>query len=222
MRLAILALSTLAAACGGPTVGDLVSQEIVITVRAVSSAPDEVALVKPDGGAALTRAFFSSSALTLSACNEDVAPIELGPRGYELVSNSPYQERISTAVSNFCSVQLDIEPVDENESEGVPQGASVYVEGTDANGEPFTLSSSASLSLRLETDADPGLGKVPLLLGIDAAVWLKGLPLPEEMSDMAAQMFEEQLTEATALYVDEDEDGALGDGESKPLLHASQ
>lgn len=214
MRLAILALSTLAVACGGPTVGELVSQEITVTVGAVSSAPEASPKV--------TRAFVSASSLTLTACNEDVAPIALDPRGYELVSDAPYQERITTAVNDFCSVRLDVEPLDENEADGVPSGASVYVEGTDANDEPFTLSGSSSFSLTLEADEDSSLGKVPLLLGVDVSVWLKGLPLPEDMSDMAAQMFEEQLTDATALYVDYDEDGVLDEDESTPISHASR
>jgi hypothetical protein len=214
MRLAILALSTLAVACGGPTVGEIVSQEIVVTVRAVASEPKEDTKV--------TRAFLSTSALTLTACNEEVAPIVLDPRGYELVSDDPYQETIRTAVNELCSVRLDVEPLDENESEGVPAGASVYVEGTDASGEPFTLSSESAFSLSLEADADSSLGKVPLLVGFDVSVWLKGLPLPPDMSDMAAQMFEEQLTDATALYVDYDEDGVLDDDESTPISHASR
>lgn len=216
MRLVALALATLSVACGGPTVGDFVSQEISVTVRAVSSDPEAVALGDSDGGVALTRAFVSTSALTLLPCNEEVAPLTLAPRSYELVTESPDSERITTAVQSFCGVQLDIAPPGEDEDEGVPEGASLYVEGADANGDPFTLSSDGSFSLLLETDDEEGFDKVPLLLAFDAATWLAGLPLPEDMSDMAASLLEEQLQAAAELYVDADEDGAL-DPDEEPI-----
>jgi hypothetical protein len=197
-------------------VGDLVSQEISITLRAVSSDPSAVALGEAEGGAALSRAFVSTSALTFLPCNEEVAALSLEPRGYELVTESPDSERITTAVQNFCGVQLDIEPLEENDTEGVPEGSSLYVEGTDANGDAFTLSSERSFSLLLETEDADGLGKVPLLLGVDAATWLAGLPLPEDMSDMAASLLEDQLGAAAALYIDADDDGVL-DPDEEPI-----
>lgn len=209
MRLVALALAAFSVACGGPTVGDFVSQEISITVRAVSSDPGAVALGEPDGGIGVTRAFVGARALTLLPCNEEVAAIELAPRGYELVSESPFSERITTAVQTFCGVQLDVAPLEDEEE-------SLRVEGTDANGDPFTLSSEASFSLRLETEDEEGFGKVPLLLGFDAATWLAGLPLPEDMSDMAASLLEEQLQSAAELYVDLDDDGAL-DSDEEPI-----
>ncbi len=221
MRLVALTLAALSVACGGPNVGDIVAQEISVTVRAISSDTEAVAIGEPDGGAALTRAFVSARSLTLLACNEEVSPIVLEPRGYELVSESPYNERVTTAVRSFCGVQLEIEPLEANAAKGVPEGASLYVEGTDGNGDPFTLSSEASFSLVLETEDEEGFGKVPLILGFDAATWLQGLPLPEDMSDMAAQQFDEQLDDAVALYVDLDDDGALDADESDPLLRAT-
>ncbi|RYZ05580.1 MAG: hypothetical protein EOO73_18980 [Myxococcales bacterium] len=216
MRFVALALAALSVACGGPTVGDLVSQEVSLTVRAVSSDPSAVSIGEADGGAALTRAFVSASAITLLPCNEEAAPIVLEPRGYELVGETPYGERITTAVRTFCGVQLDVAPVEDTEAEGVPAGASLYVEGTDADGAPFTLSSDASFSLRLEAEDEEGFGKVPLLLTVDAATWLAGLPLSEDMSDMAASPFVDQLQAALALYVDLDDDGAL-DPDEEPI-----
>lgn len=213
MRVLALALSALSVACGGPTVGEIASQEVSVTLRAVSSDRGEVALGEPDGGIAVTRAFVGSSAFTLRPCNEQVAPLDLGPRAYELISESPYSERVTTAVRQFCGVALEIAPV---EARGVPDGASIYIEGTDQNGDPFTLSSDASFSLSLETEDDEALPQWPLLLGFDVATWLAGLPLAEDMSDMAASLLEQQLPAAVDLYLDEDDDGAL-DPDEEPV-----
>lgn len=220
MRLIALALAALTAACGGPAVGDIVSQEVSLTVRAVSSDPVAVAIGESDGGVTVTRVFVSASALSLLPCDDAVAPLVLEARGYELVSESPFGERVTTAVSEFCGVRLSVDPLTRNEAEAVPEGASLHLEGTDASGDPFTLSSSGSFSLLLETDEQTAFGEVPLLLGFDVAVWLAGLPLPEDMTDMAAQTFEDQLDAAVALYVDEDEDGALDDAESTPIARS--
>jgi hypothetical protein len=220
MRLVALALAALSVACGGPSVGELISQEVSLTVRAVSSDPSAVALGEPDGGAALSRAFLSASALTLLPCSEDIELLVLEPRGYELLAEPPPSERISTAVNTFCGVRLDVEPLEENAAPGVPEGASLFVEGTDASGAPFSRSSSASLSVLLETDEAESFGKVPLLLGFDAVAWLPDLQLAEDMSDLPASALEEQLEAAVALYVDVDEDGVLDDDESRPILRA--
>jgi len=219
MRLLAFGFAALAVACGGPTVGDLTSQEVTLTVRAVSSSPDVAAVGDAQGGLGVTRAFLSASAVSLLPCNDEIAPLVLEPRGYELVYQPPFRERITTAVNDFCGLRVDVDPLEQNATEGVPDGASLYVEGTDANGDAFTLSSESSFSLLLETE-EPGFGKVPLLLGLDVALWLQGLPLPEDMSGMATEMFDDQLHDATRLYVDENEDGALDDAESTPILRA--
>lgn len=219
MRLVALSLAALSVACGGPTVGELTSQELTLTVRAVSSAPDVAAPGEAQGGLSVTRAFLSASAVSLLACNEEVAPLVLSPRGYELVHEPPFRERVTTAVSDFCGLRVEIDPLAQNAAEGVPDGASLYVEGTDANGEPFTLESQSSFSLSLHTD-EPGFGEEPLLLGFDLALWLQGLPLPEYRAEKAAKMFDAQLVEATQLYVDTNEDGALDEAESTPISRA--
>jgi hypothetical protein len=212
MRLVALSLAALSVACGGPTVGELISQEVSFTVRAVSSDPSEVAVGEPDGGRAVTRAYVSTSAVTLLPCNEGVASLELEPRGYELVAESPDRERITTAVQNFCCLRLDVEPNEED--------VSLQVEGTDVDGAPFTISSAASFSLLLETKEDESFGNWPLILGVDVATWLDGLPLAEDMSDLASSALEEQLAGAVSLYLDEDEDGVLDAEESRPILRA--
>lgn len=217
MRLAILGLAMLSVACGGPELGDLVSQELTLSVRAVSSDPEVTAIGEPRGGIGVNRANLRTSALSLLPCNEQVAPLILDPREYELVHEPPFSERVTTAVNEFCGLRIDIEPLDENTVDDVPKGASLHVEGTDAEGEPFTLTSEGSFSLLLETEDDIGFSKLPLLLGLDAAIWLSGLPLPEDSATMGTELLEEQLPASLALYVDADEDGALDEDETTPI-----
>lgn len=211
----------LAAACGGPEVGDVVSQELSLTVRAVSSAPELVAVGEPQGGIGVSRAYLSSSALSFLPCSERVEDLTLGARSYELVHQPPWSELVSTAVSEFCGVRLDLDPLDENRLKDVPKGASLYVEGTDGNGEPFTLTSESSFSLLLETEQDQSFGEVPLLLGFDTSVWLAGLPLAEELATMSVEMLDEQLRASVALYVDADDDGELDEDETAPIARAA-
>jgi hypothetical protein len=168
----------------------------------------------------VTRAFLSASALSLLPCNEQVADLILDARGYELVHQPPFSEVVTTAVNDFCGIRLDIDPVDENMVDDVPEGASLYVEGTDAAGEPFTLTTESSFSLLLETEADTGFSKTPLLLGFDASIWLAGLPLPEELATMSVDMFDEQLRASVALYVDTDDDGVLDEDETTAIARA--
>lgn len=204
MRLAALTLTALSVACGGPSVGELLSQEVSLTVRAISTDPSRVALEEPDGGAAVSRALISARSLTLLPCNEDVAEIELGPRGYELLAEAPFSEIITTAVQNLCGVKWEIEP-----AEGEP----LYVDGTDSSGKRFNLASDASFSVLLDTDEDGSFGKVPLLLGVDVATWLGDLPLTDDA-------LPDRFAEATALYLDVDEDGVLDDEEREPIVRA--
>jgi len=216
-----LGLAFLAAACGGPDLGDIVELEVSLTVTGTTSAPEAVALGETQGGLGVTRAFVSASAVTLLPCSSNVSQLDLGARGYDLVLEAPQYERVTTAVSEFCGVRLDLDPVSSNARAGIPEGASLFVEGEAADGTAFTLMSESSSSLLLEAEPGSSFGEQPLLLGFDASIWLAGLPLPEELAEMSAELFDSQLLESAALYVDSDGNQALDADEQTPVARAT-
>lgn len=208
-------------ACGGPAVGDLAQGEVQITVAGVATKPEVAAIREAQGGLAVSRSFLSVSAMTLIPCRSGAGDVELDPRGYELISEPPMSERVSTAVYELCSLRLDIEPVADNATEGVPEGASVYIEGQDADGAGFTLQSDAATSLLFEADDGSSFGDLPLLMGFDVSTWLAGLPLAEDMADELTMQLDSHLVDAAALYVDSNRNGALDADEQTPVAHAT-
>jgi hypothetical protein len=219
-RAVALSLSALAVGCGGPTVGDIVAQDVTLAIAGTASAPDVAALGDAQGGLGVSRAFVSASALSLIPCAEGAADIVLDPRGYDLLLTPPPSEDVSTAVSEFCGLRLDVEPVTENATDGIPKGVSLYVEGQDAAGTAFTLSSESAASLLFEPKSGSSFGTEPLLLGFDLSIWLAGLPLPEDMADMSAALFDSQLLDSAALYIDSNANQALDADEQTPIAHA--
>lgn len=134
-----LALLPFAGACGGPSLADLEQDEVSLTVVAVASVPAVAALGESQGGLGVTRAFVSASAVTLLPCQGDAGELELGGRGYELAAEPPMTERVTTAVSELCGLRLDIDPVASNARQGIPEGASLYVEAQPAEGDSISL-----------------------------------------------------------------------------------
>jgi hypothetical protein len=202
----------LALSCGGPTVADLQQDEVLLTARAVGGSPD---------GLEVSRAFVSASALSLLPCRADASDLVLGARGYDLLLNPPMSERVTTAVTDLCGLLVDVDPVAEAASAGVPDGASLYIEGQDADGAPLALTSQSSLSLLFEADSGSSFGEQPLLLGFDLSAWLAGLPLPEDMAETSAMLFDSQIRDCAALYVDSNGNGALDEDEQTPVARAS-
>lgn len=220
-RAASVPIALLAAACGGPEVGDIVGNEVSLTVTAVASAPEVAALGEAQSGVGVSRAFVSTSALSVVPCRDGADDITLGARGYDLLSDPPPSERVTTAVYELCALRVDIDPVAQSATEGVPAGASLYVEAQDSAGEPFTLSSERSVSLQFRAENGESFGEQPLLLGFDVSVWLASLPLPEDMADAAADLFDSQLVDSAALYVDNNGNQALDPDEQTPVAHAA-
>ena len=211
--------------------GDVLGAEVSLTITALASDPNLAAIEEPQQGLGVTRAFVSTSALRLTPCRASARDITLGGRGYDLLQAPT--ERVTTAVGELCSLRLDIDPVFESASEGIPEGASLHVEGRDAAGEPFALSSQSSMSLLFTAEEVTSFGEQPLLLGFDLSLWLAGLALPDTMADMSdttgcaeadadaiAKSFDSQLLDAAALYVDSDGNGALDEDEQTPVARA--
>lgn len=211
----------LSAGCGGPELGDIVELEVSMAVVGTASAPEVVAVGETQGGLGVTRAFLSASAVTLVPCEENVTGLELGARGYDVLQEPPLSERVTTGVSKFCAVRLELDPVTSNAREGVPEGASMFVEAEASDGTAVTLMSERSSSLLLEAEEGKSFGEQPLLLGIDVSVWLAGLPLPEEMAEMSAELFDAQVQGAAAIYVDANGNQALDEAEQTAVARVA-
>jgi hypothetical protein len=208
MRFWSMVLASLGVACGGPAVGDLEERDVVFSLTALG-APE---------GLTLTHAFVSASSLSLLPCN--AADLVLDGRGYDLLGDPPPSERITTATNELCGLRIDVDPVDKNAQAGVPDGASLYVEATDTDDATISFTSENSFSLLFELEEGGSLPVEPLLVGFDTSAWLAGLPLAMPDDDRTAQLFDQQLYDAAALYVDHDGNGALEGDETTPLCKA--
>lgn len=219
-----LLLVLLPLGCGGPSVGDILGEEVRMTVTGVASATELASIGEASGGLGVTRLYVSTSSLTTTPCRDDASDIVLGARGFDLLTSPPPHETISTSVTELCGLRLDIAPVSDNALDGIPEGAALYAEGTDAAGEAFAFSSERSSSISLEAVGGVAFGERPLLLGFDVSTWLAGLPLAPELPDRASEeqeLLEAQARGAFALYVDENENFALDDDEKTPVAKAA-
>lgn len=217
---AALALASLSSACGGPTLADLQADEVSMAVTGLASDPSVAAAGESAGGLGVTRAFVSTSAVTLLPCSSDAAELDLGARGYELTQDPPMTERVTTAVLELCGLRVDIDPVAASASQDLATGTTLYVEGQDADGNDFSISSMSSLSLLFAADGGASFGDQPLLLGFDLSQWLAGLPVPDKPKASSA-LLDSQLLDAAALYADSNGNGALEADEMTPVARAS-
>jgi hypothetical protein len=217
-KLGAMTLTLTVTACGGPSVADLLDNEVTLTLSGNSSEPERVAVGEAKGGVGVSRALLRASSITLGACS-DAADIVLGARSYDLLADDAPFETVSTAVTELCSIQVALDPTQQNAVDDVPEQATVLVEGEDATGAAFQLSSERSFSLRFDAEGG-GVFEQPLLLSIDLAKWLAELPQPEENEEMAQELFEAQLTPAAALYSDTNGNHLLDEDETTPLAVA--
>lgn len=210
----LFAFTSAVLGCGGPTLADLETGAVSLRLTATSSQPEVAAPGPGAGGLGVTRVFVSSSLLSLLPCKKEAAAVALAPRGYDLLLEPAPSEYVSTAVTELCGLRLDIDPLTQNGSEGVPDGASLLVEGTDATGaSSFRLASGRSWSLLLESPTGASFGDRPLLLAFDLSTWLAGLPLAQEGADVALDVLESRVEAALGLYIDADDDGIVDDEE---------
>lgn len=218
-----LPFALLLSACGGPSVGDILGEEVRMTVTGVASAPEVASIGDSNGGLGVTRLYVSTSSITTLPCRDDANDIVLGARGFDLLTSPPPHETISTSVTELCGLRLDVDPVSRNELEGIPNGAALYAEGTDAEDTAFTFWTESSSSILLEAASGVAFGERPLLLGFDVSTWLAGLPLADELPDRESQQHElldAQALGALALYVDADDDQKLDEDEQTPVARA--
>ncbi|HYP89187.1 MAG TPA: hypothetical protein VEQ59_13565 [Polyangiaceae bacterium] len=209
-RGAALALAPTLVACGGPTVGELAAQEVTLTVTGIASAPDVASIGEPQGGLGVSRAFLSTIALRFEPCDAGAADVSLAPRAYDLLSEPAPSETITTAVQALCGLRVDIGRATSS-VDGVPDDATLYVEGTLDDGEPFSSASEATSTLRFEAGSSGSFGDQPLLLGVDVSSWLAD-------RTASSDPLSEGLVGAAALYIDANGNGELDDDEQEPRL----
>lgn len=220
MRAIVFGLLPLLAACGGPSVGEIVAQEVTLTLSAYSSDSSQVAIGEQQGGLGVTRAFVAASALSLVPCAEGASSIVLDARGYDLLTNP--SEGVTTAVTNLCALELDLDPVDGAASPGVPDGSTLFVRARDSADTSLHFSSERSSSLRFEAADDNGFPSSSLILGFDVATWLAHLPVAEpDMTDTESGLLHDQLPGSVALFVDTNLNQELDDDETTPIAQAS-
>jgi hypothetical protein len=217
----LLPFTLLTLACGGPSVGDILGDEVRMTATGVASSPEIASIGEASGGLGVTRLYVSTSSLSVLPCSADASDIVLGARGFDLLTSPPPHETISTSVTELCGLRIDIDPVSQNALDGIPEGAALYVEGTDAQGAAFALSSDTSSSILLEAVDGKAFGDTPLLLGLDVSSWLDGVSLAGDMTSQAQELLDVQTSAAIALYVDENENQSLDDDETTPVARAT-
>ncbi len=208
MRLPLwtLLLALVPLACGGPTVGEIASLEVSLSLSGVGETED----------VEVSRLYLSAASLSLIPCRENIEPLALPAREYDLLVEPAPRELVRTAVTELCALELEVEAAGESKLDGIPEGAALWVEGTDAAGEPFAVASTRATTLRLESSDEGGFGVVPSLLGLDLGELLSSVPLggSEEEVDLALS---ERLAPAAALYADENGDRRLGKDEGTPI-----
>jgi hypothetical protein len=216
-----LLLGLLPLACSGPGVADLGTSEIALTVSAVASAPELVALGEQPGDLSVQRLFLNTSSLTLLACDSGAADVTLGRRGYDLLAEPAPRELVGTAVTKLCALRVDIDPVKPT-PEGIPEDAALYAEATDATGATFSFSTATSSSVLLEAVGDVPFGDQPLLLGLDVSVWLGEVALADLENDpeAARASIDAQIAPALAVYADLNDNQVLDDDETDRLAIA--
>jgi hypothetical protein len=215
---AMAACALTVTACGGPTVADLLDDEVTLSLSARSSQPELVALGESEGGLAVSRVVVRATSITFGSCRTGVSDLVLDARAYDLLAKDAPYETVSTAVTELCRVEVDLGARSESSIGGLPEAATVFVDGEDELGAQLERSSERAFSLRFE--AADGPFRPPLLLSVDLAVWLADLPPPEAEEEATEATFVAQLVAASALYSDTDGDHLLDDDESTPLASA--
>jgi hypothetical protein len=207
----------LAAACGGPEVGDIAGQQLTLQVSGVYLGPEAVASGDERGDFTMSRALISVDSMTLTPCMDGVGVITLEPRVYDLLSDPPFGESVTTAVSEFCGLRVDLTPSPDLTEDGATSGSSVFLEAQDETQAKLAYVDEDSPSLTFTADEGASFGEQPLLLGVDLSLWLTHLA-------GAATNANPGLLDATlgaALYVDSNGNHALDDDEQTPVAQAA-
>jgi hypothetical protein len=207
----------LAVGCGGPSVGDIESQAVTLQVSGVYLGPRAIAAGDERGDVTMARALLSVDGMTLTPCAAGAGAIAIDPRIYDLLADPPLGETVTTAVSEFCTLRVDLGPSPDLMEDASAE--SLVLEAQDETGAKLNYVGEDSPSLTFTADRDTTFGAQPLLLGFDLSVWLAYLA--DSTTDPSPGPFDSTLLDAAALYVDGNGNGALDDDEQTPVAHAT-
>ena len=220
LRGAAFAGCVLTAACGGPTVGDIEGEVLTLQVSGVYLGPKAVASGDERGDFTMSRALISVESMTLTPCSAGSGSLTFEPRVYDLLLVPPLGETVTTAVSEYCELRVDLTPSAEvTEHSGSKTSESLVLEAQDETGANVTYAGGDSPSLTFTADDNTSFGDKPLLLAFDLSAWLAYLA--GEATSPLPGLFDSSLTDVAALYVDSNGNDALDDDEQTPVAHAT-
>jgi hypothetical protein len=213
---ALIALCGLfGAACSGPAAGDAAEQQVTLQVSGVYLGDSAIASGDARGDFTMSRALVSFGGISLVPCASGAAEISIAPRVYDLMAMPPPGEAVSTAVSEYCGLRVDLAPAPDA-ADGMPKGDSLLFDVQDASGPVGPLEAEDSPSLTFTADAGASFGDQPLLLGFDLSGWLSYLA-GSELDPEHPSLFDGTLSDVSALYVDANANGALDTDEQTPI-----
>lgn len=231
MRLLVASLLGLCGCTGGTETGNPVVTGS-LSYTGYSSAPARYGVGRDAEVARIDSAWFNLTEVTVSAsgCGAperegfEIAALGLGDHAAGNHNSTAFE----ASAGSFCNVELPFAPVASDAAVGPERlrGHALLLEGTLADGTPFSVLSDAAPSLPLQ--AEPGgfaltAGRADALVAFDFAVWLGSVSFESatledgaivisatQNSDLLDQ-FENSLPAGVVLYRDEDADGVLDD-----------
>ncbi len=223
-----IALGLSSLGCNATETGNPPAQGVVsLGLTAFSSTPETAALGAAQGGLLIDRLVVNLSSLSLIPCSADSAPIKVEPASFDLVGER-HQQQVSGDVE-LCSVRLEFGPRP-SATDVVPAGTAIYIHGQRTDGSPFEVVSTSTALFDLNASSSSTFGTKPLLLAFDMGAWFTNVDvhnahaeaggiarLDNALNPAILAAFEARTTLSVALYVDQDGDGVLDEGERTPV-----
>lgn len=231
-------LGVLCAPClglGGCTGGTQTGNPVVtgsLSYTGYSSAPERYGVGTDADVARVESAWFNLASISVSAagCGAperegfEIAALGLGDHAARSHNSTAFE----LSPGSFCSVDLPFVRVPDDASSGPSalRGHAILLEGSLADGTPFSILSDAVPSLPLQ--AEPGgfelsAGSADVLVAFDFATWLGNLDFASATLEDGAiaisadsnrellEQFENDLVAGVVLYRDADADGVVDD-----------
>jgi hypothetical protein len=182
-------------------------------------------------GVTFDSAQLSLALVSLEACAADTATLNTRNFPIELLHQPAPHVIFVSAVTDYCSVGVDLAPAGPSDLLPDLQGYTVLFRGTRADGAAFELRSTLNTSFVFESGTLLAADK--LVVGVDLEQWLSDVDLDAatttddvalvDADDNPDQLaaFDAAVRSAFALYEDTNGDGALSDSELTPVATAA-
>jgi len=183
-------------------------------------------------GVTVESAQLSLALVSLEACAADTATLQTRNFPIELLHEPAPRVIFVSAVTDYCSVGVDLAPAGASDLLPDLKGYTVLLRGTRADGAAFELKSTLLTSFVFESSSLLAADK--LVVGVDLERWLSDVDLdaatttddvalvdaddnPEELA-----AFDAAVGGAFALYADANGDGTLSESELTPVATAAE